>query len=69
MRAHAASSGLEVPEQWVFEDERHSGATLVRPALERLRDLVTGVGVDVVLVYPPDRLARARVVTGPRVPC
>ena len=30
---------LEVPEEWVFEDEGHSGATLVRPALEALRDL------------------------------
>ena len=36
----------------------HSGATLVRPALERLRDLVAGVGVEVVLCYSPDRLAR-----------
>ena len=42
----------------MFEDEGHSGATLVRPALERLRDLVAGVGVDVVLCYSPDRLAR-----------
>jgi site-specific DNA recombinase len=58
LRAHAATSRLEVAEQWVFEDEGHSGATLVRPALERLRDLVAGVGVDVVLCYSPDRLAR-----------
>jgi hypothetical protein len=46
----------------VFEDEGHSGSTLVCPALERLRDVVAGVGVDVdvdvVLVYSPDRLAR-----------
>jgi site-specific DNA recombinase len=58
LRAHAGQLGVELPEQWVFEDEGHSGATLVRPALERLRDLVAGVGVDVVLVYSPDRLAR-----------
>ena len=44
--------------EWVFEDDGHSGATLVRPALERLRDLVAGVGVEVVLCYSPDRLAR-----------
>jgi site-specific DNA recombinase len=31
---------------------------LLRPGLERLRDLVASVGVDVVLVYSPDRLAR-----------
>ena len=35
-----------------------SRSTLARPALERLRDLVAGVGVDVVLCYSPDRLAR-----------
>jgi DNA invertase Pin-like site-specific DNA recombinase len=58
LRAHAAANRLEVPEEWVFQDEGHSGATLIRPALERLRDLVAGVGVDVVLCYSPDRLAR-----------
>jgi site-specific DNA recombinase len=58
LRAHAAALHLELPEEWVFEDEGHSGATLVRPALERLRDLVAEVGVDVVLCYAPDRLAR-----------
>ena len=42
----------------MFEDEGHSGATLIRPALECLRDLVAGVGIDVVLCYSPDRLAR-----------
>ena len=58
LRAHAATSRLEVPEDWVFEDEGHSGATLVRPALEALRDLAAQGCVDVVLFYSPDRLAR-----------
>src|SRR5439155_1334058 len=58
LRSHAAGLGVELPEEWVFEDEGHSGATLLRPALERLRDLVASVGVDVVLCYSPDRLAR-----------
>ena len=58
LRAHAATSRLDVPEEWVFEDEGHSGATLVRPALEALRDLAAQGLVDVVLVYSPDRLAR-----------
>src|SRR2546423_6261413 len=58
LRAHAQAARLQVPEEWVFEDEGHSGATLIRPALERLRDLIAGVGVDVVLCYSPDRLAR-----------
>jgi len=58
LRAHAGRLGLDVPEQWVFEDDGHSGASLVRPALERLRDLVCQVPVDVLLVHSPDRLAR-----------
>ena len=58
VRAHAEQLGLDVPEQWVFEDDGQSGASLVRPALERLRDLVCQVPVDVLLVYSPDRLAR-----------
>ena len=58
LRTHAEQLGLEVPEQWVFCDDGHSGATLVRPALEKLRDLVAQVPVEVVLVYSPDRLAR-----------
>lgn len=58
LRTHAKQQGLEVPPEWIFEDEGYSGATLVRPALERLRDLAAQVGVDVVLCYSPDRLAR-----------
>jgi site-specific DNA recombinase len=58
LRAHAAADGLEVPPEWVFEDDGHSGATLIRPALERLRDLAAEVEIPVVLCYAPDRLAR-----------
>ncbi len=58
LRTHAEQNRLEVPDGWVFEDEGHSGATLVRPALEALRDLAAQGCVDVVLCYSPDRLAR-----------
>src|SRR5216683_725254 len=58
LREHAAQNRLEVPAEWIFEDEGHSGATLVRPALEALRDLAAQGCVDVVLCYSPDRLAR-----------
>src|SRR5260370_17996324 len=58
VRAHARQLGVEVPQSWVFEDEGHSGATLVRPALEALRDLAAQGCVDVVLCYSPDRLGR-----------
>ena len=52
LRAHAAQNRLEVPDEWVFQDEGHSGATLVRPALEALRDLAAQGLVDVVLAIP-----------------
>lgn len=58
LREAAERLGLDVPAEWVFEDEGCSGATLIRPALERLRDLAAQVPVDVVLCYSPDRLAR-----------
>ena len=58
LREHAEQARLDVPEEWVFEDEGHSGATLVRPALEALRDLAAQGCLDVVLCYSPDRLAR-----------
>src|ERR671925_427769 len=49
---------LEVPKEWVFEDEGHSGATLERPGLERVRDLAAEGQIQVVLAYSPDRLSR-----------
>jgi site-specific DNA recombinase len=58
LRTYARSTALEIPPEWVFEDEGYSGGTLVRPALERLRDLAAQVPVDVVLCYSPDRLSR-----------
>src|SRR5919112_1901023 len=41
-----------------FIDEGYSGASLVRPGLEGLRDLVATGTVDRVYVHSPDRLAR-----------
>jgi site-specific DNA recombinase len=41
-----------------FIDEGYSGATLLRPALERLRDLIAAGGVDRLYIHSPDRLAR-----------
>jgi site-specific DNA recombinase len=49
---------LEVPKQWVFEDDGYSGATLERPGLERVRDLAAEGQIQVVLAYAPDRLSR-----------
>ena len=36
---HAETQGYAVPSEWVFQDEGYSGASLVRPGLEALRDL------------------------------
>jgi site-specific DNA recombinase len=54
----AKKHALEVPEEWVFEDEGYSGATLERPGLERVRDLAAEGHIQVVLAYAPDRLSR-----------
>jgi len=54
----AKNHDLEVPEEWVFEDEGYSGATLERPGLERVRDLAAEGHIEVVLAYAPDRLSR-----------
>jgi site-specific DNA recombinase len=53
-----AADGLAVPEALQCIDEGYSGATLVRPALERLRDLIAAGAVDRLDVHSPDRLAR-----------
>ena len=58
LREYAKAQDYTVPSEWVFEDEGYSGATLARPGLERLRDLVAEGQVQAVLVYGPDRLSR-----------
>src|SRR5512134_4192519 len=58
LREHVAAEGLTVSEAMQFLDEGYSGATLVRPALERLRDVVAARAVDRLYVHSPDRLAR-----------
>ena len=58
LREHARNTGYDVPEEWIFQDEGYSGAILVRPALEQLRDLVAEGELDAVIVHSPDRLSR-----------
>jgi site-specific DNA recombinase len=55
-RIHA--DGLSLETELCFLDEGYSGNTLVRPALERLRDLAAAGGIDRLYVHSPDRLAR-----------
>jgi site-specific DNA recombinase len=54
----AKNQDLEVPKEWVFEDDGYSGATLERPGLEHVRDLAAEGQIQVVLAYSPDRLSR-----------
>jgi site-specific DNA recombinase len=54
----ACERALVVPAGLVFEDEGFSGASLQRPALERLRDRAAEGAFDVLLCHAPDRLAR-----------
>src|SRR2546423_11770667 len=58
LRERVAADGLTVSEAMQFLDEGYSGATLVRPALERLRDVLAAGSVDRLYVHSPDRLAR-----------
>ena len=54
----ATCDGAPVPSERKFVDDGYSGATLIRPALDRLRDLVNVGAIDRIYVHSPDRLAR-----------
>ena len=54
----AENGGHTVPSDWIFKDEGYSGSTLLRPGLERLRDLACEGQIDTLLIYSPDRLSR-----------
>src|SRR5882672_12181834 len=58
LQERVAADGLTVSEAMQFLDEGYSGATLIRPALERLRDVVAAGSVDRLSIHSPDRLAR-----------
>src|SRR5450631_4000540 len=57
-RERVTADGFSLLEEHAFLDDGYSGTTLLRPALERLRDLVAAGGVDRLYVHSPDRLAR-----------
>ena len=55
---YAKNNGYVVPAEWTFQDEGYSGASLVRPGLEALRDFAALGQITTVLIYSPDRLSR-----------
>ena len=58
LRARVLADGLALDEELCFLDDGVSGSTLIRPALERLRDLAYAGGFQKLYVHSPDRLAR-----------
>ena len=54
----ARQENYQVPDEWIFEDEGYSGACLIRPGLERIRDLAAEGQIQAVLALSPDRLSR-----------
>jgi site-specific DNA recombinase len=71
LRERVARDGLDLSDELQCIDAGYSGATRVRPALERLRDAVAVGAVDRLDVHSPDRLARksaSQVVLGDELP-
>jgi site-specific DNA recombinase len=58
LRERIAQDQLKLSDELTFIDDGYSGATLIRPALEQLRDVIALQGVDRLYVHSPDRLAR-----------
>ena len=58
LRERVAADELPLPAALPCIDEGDSGATLVRPALERRRDLAAAGALDRLYVHSPERLAR-----------
>jgi site-specific DNA recombinase len=58
LQARLHRDGLKLDQELCFLDEGYSGSTLIRPALERLRDAADSGAVDRLYVHSPDRLAR-----------
>ena len=58
-RLFIQSQGWLIREDLVFVDDGHSGGSLNRPGLNRLREVVRGGNVSCVVVYKLDRLSRS----------
>ncbi len=58
LRQRVQADGLALDEELCFIDDGYTGSTLIRPALERLRDTAWAGGFQRLYVHSPDRLAR-----------
>jgi site-specific DNA recombinase len=58
LRTRITADGGTIATELEFIDDGYSGATLIRPALERLRDMAAAGGIERLYIHCPDRLAR-----------
>ena len=58
LQERMSADGLVVEQELEFVDDGYSGTTLIRPAMERLRDAAASGCIDRLYVHSPDRLAR-----------
>jgi site-specific DNA recombinase len=58
LQEHLAKEDLKLEQEYSFIDDGYTGATFLRPALERLRDAAAAGAIDRIYVHSPDRLAR-----------
>jgi site-specific DNA recombinase len=59
LEARLRRDGQPLEQELRFIDDGYGGTSLVRPALERLRDAAAEGAIDRVYVHSPDRLARS----------
>ena len=58
LRARVEADRARLAPESALVDDGSSGSTLIRPGLERLREVVASGGVDRLYVHSPARLAR-----------
>ena len=58
LKERLQKEGCALGEEFCFLDDGYSGETLLRPALERLRDVAFAGALDRIYIHSPDRLAR-----------
>ena len=58
LKEYVGGQGYKIEVDYVFVDNGISGSTLVRPALDALRDRAAGGEIDKIVILCPDRLAR-----------
>src|SRR6266508_128668 len=58
LKERIAADGFALEPDHGYVDDGYSGTSLLRPALEKLRDAVAGGRVERIYVHAPDRLAR-----------